>query len=267
MGYTREPHTTGNLERTPEGDGVVVFPPCCEGARVFVPLDEALPPANSQLVCPIRGHDWLVELVADETTQCGLRPVWTDREPPGYTLHVPCRRSHFPTVSIPPEEAVPDAQLTVVCPQCKTDGRPWLVELVTDEGQEHGLRPVWTDPETVAAAARVTRLSDTVRLTTPCHGARVDLPADEALPGIQLLATCATEGRRWHVELVVDHEAEAGLHAVWTDPAVRNLTSTTSTTPRGRTVSLPAGGEALPPESHPSSPPPDGCDAPPLTVW
>jgi len=152
MGYTREPHTTGNLERTPEGDGVVVFPPCCEGARVFVPLDEALPPANSQLVCPIRGHAWLVELVADETAECGLRPVWAD-------------------------------------------------------------------PETVAAAARVTRLSDTVRLTTPCHGARVDFPADEALPDIQLLATCATEGRRWHVELVVDHEAEAGLHAVWTDPA------------------------------------------------
>jgi len=131
---------------------VVVFPPCCEGARVFVPLDEALPPANSQLVCPIRGHAWLVELVADETAECGLRPVWAD-------------------------------------------------------------------PETVAAAARVTRLSDTVRLTTPCHGARVDFPADEALPGIQLLAICATEGRRWHVELVVDHEAEAGLHAVWTDPA------------------------------------------------
>ncbi len=69
-----------NSERVgtvPEGDAVVVCTPC-HGARVFLPLDEAVPGMVLDPVCPRDGRKWLLELVADDYVESGLRPVWTD---------------------------------------------------------------------------------------------------------------------------------------------------------------------------------------------
>jgi len=55
-----------------------VFLPCCHGARVLIPIGEAVPGARPLLICPHCGQEWLLELVADDEAECGLRAVWTD---------------------------------------------------------------------------------------------------------------------------------------------------------------------------------------------
>lgn len=64
------------VEFAPEGDGVYVFTPC-DGARVFLPLEQAVPGARLRTVCPQDGLPWLLELVADDEAECGVRPAWT----------------------------------------------------------------------------------------------------------------------------------------------------------------------------------------------
>jgi len=70
------------VEFTTKGDGVYVQTPC-HGTRVLFPSDEAVPGAVLRTVCPRDGREWLVELVADDETETGLRPVWTDPEDQG----------------------------------------------------------------------------------------------------------------------------------------------------------------------------------------
>jgi len=58
------------------GDGVFVFTPC-HGAEVFHASEQAVAAAKLDVVCPEGGEGWLVELVADEGAESGLRAVWT----------------------------------------------------------------------------------------------------------------------------------------------------------------------------------------------
>ncbi|MGH8886425.1 MAG: hypothetical protein ACRDYX_14870 [Egibacteraceae bacterium] len=67
-------------------------------------------------------------------------------------------------------------------------------------------------------AARVERVEGAVVVLTPCHGARVLCPPDEAVPGKALYVVCPRDGIEWHLELVADDHVESGLRAVWTDP-------------------------------------------------
>lgn len=67
------------VERALEGDALLVWPPC-HGRRVLLPLDQPLLGAKLEVVCPEGGEAWLLELVADERAESGLRPVWTDLE-------------------------------------------------------------------------------------------------------------------------------------------------------------------------------------------
>ncbi len=67
------------VELSPRGDGVFVCTPC-HGVRVFFPLDEARVGAHLTAPCPRDGRELLLELAADEQTESGLRPVWTDLE-------------------------------------------------------------------------------------------------------------------------------------------------------------------------------------------
>lgn len=53
---------------------------------------------------------------------------------------------------------------------------------------------------------------------TPCHGARVLFPPDQAVPEKALRAVCPRDGIEWHLELVADEAVEGGLRAVWTAP-------------------------------------------------
>ncbi|MGH8931763.1 MAG: hypothetical protein ACRDZO_14350 [Egibacteraceae bacterium] len=66
-----------------------------------------------------------------------------DNVPEGEAIvaFTPC---HDARVLLPLDEAVPGIVLDLFCPK---DGRKWLLQLVTDEGAESGLRPVWTDPK------------------------------------------------------------------------------------------------------------------------
>jgi hypothetical protein len=68
------------VEKVPEGDAVLVFTPC-HSARTFHPIDQAVPGALLNAVCRECGRSWLVELVADDSAKCGLRPVWTEAKP------------------------------------------------------------------------------------------------------------------------------------------------------------------------------------------
>ncbi|MGH8910498.1 MAG: hypothetical protein ACRD0K_29395, partial [Egibacteraceae bacterium] len=54
---------------------VVVFTPCC-GARVFFTPEEAASATALEAICPRCGVDWALELIADETADGGLRPIW-----------------------------------------------------------------------------------------------------------------------------------------------------------------------------------------------
>jgi hypothetical protein len=53
---------------------------------------------------------------------------------------------------------------------------------------------------------------------TPCHGARVLLPADQAVPEQALRLVCPRDGIEWHLKLVVDEAVESGLRAGWVEP-------------------------------------------------
>ncbi len=70
---------SGRIEPVPEGDAVVVFTPC-DGAPVLVPLDQAVPGAKLDLVCPRDGRAWRLELATDHQAAPGMRPVWVDVE-------------------------------------------------------------------------------------------------------------------------------------------------------------------------------------------
>ncbi|MGH8898972.1 MAG: hypothetical protein ACRDZ4_18600 [Egibacteraceae bacterium] len=56
-------------------------------------------------------------------------------------VFTPC---HSAQVLLPPEQAVPDEALCVVCPR---DGIEWNLQLVADEAVPSGLRAIWTAPE------------------------------------------------------------------------------------------------------------------------
>jgi len=62
---------------------------------------------------------------------------------------------------------------------------------------------------------RVERLEGAVAVFTPCHGARVLFPPDEAVPQTKLSVVCSRDGIEWNLTLVVDKAAEGGLRAVW----------------------------------------------------
>jgi hypothetical protein len=56
-------------------------------------------------------------------------------------VFTPCHRTQ---VLFPPEQALPDEALRVVCPR---DGIEWHLKLVADEAVQGGLRAVWANPE------------------------------------------------------------------------------------------------------------------------
>ncbi|MGH8933866.1 MAG: hypothetical protein ACRDZO_25330 [Egibacteraceae bacterium] len=68
------------VEPVPEGDAYIVSTPCC-AARVFLPIDEAVPGGKLDVVCPLCGKGWLVELVAGHV-EGQWRPVWTEATQP-----------------------------------------------------------------------------------------------------------------------------------------------------------------------------------------
>lgn len=67
-------------------------------------------------------------------------------------------------------------------------------------------------------AARVERVEGAVVVFTPCHGARVLFPPDQAVPEKTLHAVCPRDGIEWHLQLVADGAVAGGLRAVWADP-------------------------------------------------
>ena len=75
----------------------------------------------------------------DEPPDTG-RVEWT---PAGDALQVrpPC---HDRRVLLPADQAVPGAELDVVCPD---GGEAWLLKLVVDEEAASGLRAVWTEAD------------------------------------------------------------------------------------------------------------------------
>ncbi|MGH8888082.1 MAG: hypothetical protein ACRDYX_23615 [Egibacteraceae bacterium] len=65
---------------------------------------------------------------------------------------------------------------------------------------------------------RVERVEGAVAVFTPCHGARVLFPPDQAVPDETLCVVCPRDGVEWRLELAADEAVEAGLRAVWADP-------------------------------------------------
>ncbi|MGH8897565.1 MAG: hypothetical protein ACRDZ4_11195 [Egibacteraceae bacterium] len=64
---------------------------------------------------------------------------------------------------------------------------------------------------------RVERVEGAVVVFTPCHGARVLFPTDQAVPEQALRVVCPRDGVEWRLELVADEAVEGGLRAVWAD--------------------------------------------------
>ncbi|MGH8909904.1 MAG: hypothetical protein ACRD0K_26265 [Egibacteraceae bacterium] len=64
-----------------EDDAVLVYPPCCHGARVLLPIGEAVPGATLRVVCPECGEAWSVAFAADDQAETALRSVWTEAKP------------------------------------------------------------------------------------------------------------------------------------------------------------------------------------------
>jgi len=67
------------VEFTVSHDGVYLSTPC-HGVRVFFPVEDAVAGATLNSLCPRDGQEWLVELVADEEAESGLRAVWTEAD-------------------------------------------------------------------------------------------------------------------------------------------------------------------------------------------
>jgi hypothetical protein len=67
--------------------------------------------------------------------------------------------------------------------------------------------------------SRVERVEGAVAVFTPCHGARVLFPPDQAVPKKEALeVVCPCDGIEWRLRLVADEAVEGGLRAVWADP-------------------------------------------------
>ncbi|MGH8906716.1 MAG: hypothetical protein ACRD0K_09410 [Egibacteraceae bacterium] len=62
---------------------------------------------------------------------------------------------------------------------------------------------------------RIERVRGAVVAFTPCHGARVFLPSDQAVPGAALQAMCPRDGVDWELRLTVDRTAVGGLRPHW----------------------------------------------------
>ena len=77
---TDNPPDSERVEQVPKGGGVHVFTPCHDAA-VFVPAAQAVPGEKQRWLCPTCGQAWLVELVADDSAESGLRAVWTEADP------------------------------------------------------------------------------------------------------------------------------------------------------------------------------------------
>ncbi len=79
-----------------------------------------------------------------------------------------------------------------------------------------------SEPHNGPDSSRVDRAAegDAILVYPPCHGRRVFVPIEEAVPGgARVRLVCPKGGEGWLVAFVADAEAESGLHAVWTDSA------------------------------------------------
>lgn len=72
--------------------------------------------------------------------------------------------------------------------------------------------------EPLPESERVEHVEGAVVVLTPCCGARVFLPPDEAVPGAVLNPVCPRDGADWALELIA---VEGGLRAVWAVPRAR----------------------------------------------
>jgi len=80
--------------------------------------------------------------------------------------------------------------------------------------------PGWVDPlppPPHTKPPRVVLIPDVLALFTPCHGARLFFPDDQARPGARFEARCDDCGARLAVELIADSSQEFGLRAEWND--------------------------------------------------
>jgi hypothetical protein len=68
------------------------------------------------------------------------------------------------------------------------------------------------------ASQRVEIIDGEASVFTPCCGARVVLPPDEATPGPALDPVCPRDGVGWRLRLVTGDTADSGLRAAWTPP-------------------------------------------------
>jgi hypothetical protein len=67
-------------------------------------------------------------------------------------------------------------------------------------------------------SARVERAKGAVAVFTPCHGARVLFPPDEAVVGNPLSVVCPRDGIEWDLQLVADEAGKGRLRPVWICP-------------------------------------------------
>ncbi len=77
------------------------------------------------------------------------------------------------------------------------------------------ISPMSAQPESHPNSARVQRVKGAVAVFTPCHGARVLFPPDEAAAGKPLSVICPRDGIEWNLQLVADEAGKGALRPVW----------------------------------------------------